>query len=162
MAKFHLFFFVCAFKNSLSLLCFKLFSSSFWISTSSFSFLYNSFLVHCERYYLILQRLQFWFVNPYFRWNFSSPIILPLVVRKKVVDKGVIMTYTIVGTSSSIKGNNNIDRKWNERLQIKTPVNFRSNYFLIQPTSFVSKHLACMVYQDSSEHLFRLAKMTIY
>ena len=52
----------------------------------------------------------------------SNPQInLPLVVRKQVVDKGVVMTYNIVGTSTSIKGNTNIDRKWNERLQIKTP-----------------------------------------
>jgi len=51
------------------------------------------------------------------------PWLSMLVVRKQVVDKGVIMPCTIVGTSSSIKGNTNIDRKRNE-LQIKTPVNF--------------------------------------
>ena len=44
-----------------------------------------------------------------------------LSMRKQIVDKGVTLTYNIVGTSSSIKGNTNIDRKWNERLQIKIP-----------------------------------------
>ena len=58
-----------------------------------------------------------------------------IVARKQAVDKGVIMPCTIVGKSSSIKGNTNIDQKRNE-LKIKTPVNFRSNYFLIQRTSF--------------------------
>jgi len=52
----------------------------------------------------------------------SNPTInLSLFVRKQVIDKGDVMTYNIVRTSSSIKGNTNIDRKWNERLQIKTP-----------------------------------------
>ena len=57
VANFLFVFFVCTCENSLSLLRFKLFSSSFCGSSSLD--LYNSLLVHCERYYSILQHLQF-------------------------------------------------------------------------------------------------------
>ena len=68
-----LFVFVCTCKSSLSLSRFKSFSSYFWICCCSSLTLYNPLLVHPERYYFMLQRLQFWFVFPDFRWNFKLP-----------------------------------------------------------------------------------------
>jgi len=73
------------------------------------------------------------------------------------------MTYDIVGTSSSIKGNEMpiLTEIEMSACKLKILFHFRSKYLLMYRTCFVSKYLACMLYQDLFEHSFRLVKITI-